>query len=184
VQQKRLEGSRDQSGRVRKFSSSLAFEHFDRPALSKPLSRLTSKGHSTSKFRVAEWRFSDTLLTTYTLQRKPILEKQADASALWKSQIFTQFRIFDKIDVKVGLVTWCKSHTKVSGKWCCVKYKELENKNLENEEFHSPPFWSTCRDIQIHILYFLDLTLKDQHIYAVGFWSRLTQPASFVRSYT
>jgi len=56
----------------------------NRLAPSESLSCLTSRGHSTSKFWV--WvdvvSFSDTLLTTYILQRKPILEKEAEASAL------------------------------------------------------------------------------------------------------
>jgi len=62
----------------------------NRPAPSESLSRLTSRGHFTSKFWV--WvgvvSFSDNLLTTYILQRKPILEKQSEASAQWKCQTF------------------------------------------------------------------------------------------------
>jgi hypothetical protein len=116
----------------------------NRPAPSESLSRLTSRGHSTSKFWV--WVdvviFSDTLLTTYILQRKPILEKQSEASRLWKCQTFKWFRLFDQTDVKADLATWGKSHTKVSGKWCCAKYNDLENKNLQNKGLHGPQFTS------------------------------------------
>jgi len=110
------------------------FRTLNRPAPSESLSRLTSRWHCISKFWV--WvdvvSFSYTFLTIYTLQRKPILEKQAEASALRKCQTFIWFRLFDQTDVEADLATWGKSHTEGSGKWHCAKYDDLENKNLQN----------------------------------------------------